>query len=166
MFYNCILFKELSIISFFPLLSASHQQQRPRIVSGPSHPMIGRRQGDVTFNWTFTLWPGKTWNESVEEVGFGIWKAPGYLRTKLMVISKQGDVLIRPSYKEKISCKFNISRLEVTFTLHNLSMGDERQYGLHVEFGLRYNPLTDAVALRLQGSFTKFTYTERKMLRG
>ena len=62
--------------------------------------MIERRQGDVTFNWNFTLCPGKIWNESVEEVGFGIWKAPGYLRTKLMVISKQGEVLIRPSYQD------------------------------------------------------------------
>ena len=102
--------------------------------------------------WTFTLWPGKTWNESVEEVGFGIWKAPGYLRTKLMVIDKQGNVLIRPNHENKLSCKFNMPRLLVAFTLHNLSMEDVNDYGLHVEFGLTQNPLTDTVMLRLQGN--------------
>ena len=60
-----------------------------------------------------------------------------------------------------------MSRLQVAFTLHNLSIGDEKQYGLHVEFGLRYNPLTDAVALRLQGNFTKFTiYMQKEKMLG
>ena len=69
-----------------------------------------------------------------------------------MVISKQGEVLIQPSYQEKLNCTFNMSRLQVAFTLRNLSMEDEKQYGLHVEFGLRYNPLTDPVVLRLQSN--------------
>ena len=147
---NCVL-TEYSFHSVYNW-SASHQQERPRIVSRPSHSLIGRIQGDAIFNWTFTLWPGKTWNESVVEVAFGIWKAPGYLRTRLMVISNQGEVLIRPNYKSKLSCKFNMSRLQVAFTLHNLIVEDERQYGLQVEFGLDQNPLTDAVSLRLHGN--------------
>jgi len=130
-------------------ISASHQQERPRIISRPSHPLIGRSQGDATFNWTFTLWPGKTWNKSVVEVAFGTWKAPGYLRTKLMVITNQGEVLIRSNYKGKLSCKFSMSGLQVAFTLHNVTVEDERQYGLQVEFGLDQNPLTDVVSLRL-----------------
>ena len=73
-----------------------------------------------------------------------------------MVINKRGEVLIRPSYKDKLSCKFNMSRLQVAFKLHNLSFEDEKEYGLHVEFGLSYNPLTDPVTLRLQGNVTKF----------
>ena len=79
-----------------------------------------------------------------------------------MVIRKQGEALIRPSYQDKISCKFNMSRLQVAFTLHNLSMEDEKQYSLHVEFGLRYNNLTDNIALRLQGTITKFTIDTQK----
>ena len=112
--------------------------------------------------WTFTVWPGKTWNESVEEVGFGIWKAPGYLRTKLMVINKRGEVLIRPNYEDKLSCKFNMSRPQVAVKLYNLSFEDEKQYGFHVEFGLSYNPLTDAASLRLQGNITKFAMHMQK----
>ena len=69
-----------------------------------------------------------------------------------MVIDKHGDVLIRPNYEEKLSCMFSTSLLVVAFTLHNLSMEDVNEYGLHVEFGLTQNPLTDAVMLRLQGN--------------
>ena len=45
-----------------------------------------------------------------------------------------------------------MSRLQVAFTVHNLSPGDENDYGLHVELGLARNPLKDVVALRLDGN--------------
>ena len=45
-----------------------------------------------------------------------------------------------------------MSRLQVAFTVHNLSPGDENDYGLHVELGLARNPLKDVVALRLEGN--------------
>ena len=69
-----------------------------------------------------------------------------------MTISKHGDVSIRPNHEDKLSCKFNMSLLLVEFTLHNLSMEDVNEYGLHVEFGMTQNPLTDAVMFRLQGN--------------
>ena len=69
-----------------------------------------------------------------------------------MVITNRGEVLIRQNYEDKLSCKFNMSHLQVAFTLHNLSIEDERQYGLQVEFGLDQNPLTDVVSLRLHGN--------------
>ncbi|XP_073252705.1 protein amalgam-like [Porites lutea] len=131
-------------------IAVSHQQQRPRIVSGPSHPVIGKKQENITFAWTFKLLPGRTWIESVEDVAFGFWKAPGYLKTKLMVIGKYGKVLTRQNYGNKVSCTFNRSVLRVAFTLHNLSAGDENDYGLHIELGLARNPLKDVVALRLE----------------
>ena len=45
-----------------------------------------------------------------------------------------------------------MSRLQVAFTVHNLSPGDKNDYGLHVELGLARNPLKDVVALRLEGN--------------
>ena len=134
------------------LFSASHQEQRPRIISGPSHLMIGKKQRNLTFEWTFKLLPGKTWIESVEDVAFGFWKPPGYLKTKLVVIGKHGEVMTRQKYRDKISCTFNMSLLQVAFTVRNLSTGDENDYGLHVELGLARNPLKDVVALRLEGT--------------
>ena len=133
-------------------LSASHQEQHPRIISGPSHPMIGKKQGNLTFDWTFRLLPGRTWIESVEDVAFGFWKAPGYLKTKLIAIGKNGEVMIRQNHESKISCTFNMSLLQVAFTVHNLSAGDENEYGLHVELGLARKPLIDVVTLLLEGN--------------
>ncbi|KAJ7391299.1 hypothetical protein OS493_019431 [Desmophyllum pertusum] len=130
-------------------VSVSCQQRRPRIISGPSHPLIVKRKGVATFNWTFGLRPTETWNDSIYEVCFGIWKSPGYLTTKLMVIGNHGEVSIRRNYESKISCKFNMSRLQVSFTVHNLSREDENNYGLHVELMTR-SPLTDTVTLRLE----------------
>ena len=71
---------------------------------------------------------------------------------KLMVITKQGQVLIQPNFEEKLSCKFNMSRLQVAFMLHNLSALEEKQYALQVELGLARNPLTDVVMLLLHGN--------------
>ena len=65
--------------------------------------------------------PGRTWIESMEDVAFGFWKEPGYLKTKLMVIGKYGKVLTRQNYGNKVSCTFNMSVLRVAFTVHNLS---------------------------------------------
>jgi len=79
-----------------------------------------------------------------------------------MVITNRGEVLIRQNYEDKLSCKFNMSHLQVAFTLHNLSIEDERQYGLQVEFGLDQNPLTDVVSLRLHDPPEIISPLERK----
>ncbi len=133
-------------------MSVSCQQKHPRMVSWPSHPLIGKNKDNVLFDWKFELQPTETWKDSIFELIFGVWRSPGYLKKKLVVINKRGEVLIRPKYENKVSCKFNMSRLQVAFTLHNLSMEDEKHYGIHVEFGLAQSPLTDDVMLRLEGN--------------
>ena len=114
--------------------------------------MIGKKQGNLTFNWTFKLLPGRTWFESVEHVAFGFWKPPGYLKTKLIVIGKNGEVMIRQNQESKISCAFNMSLLQVAFTVHDLGTGDENEYGLHIELGLARKPIIDVVTLLLEGN--------------
>ena len=114
--------------------------------------MIGKKQGNLTFNWTFKLFPGRTWIESVEHVAFGFWKPPGYLKTKLIVIGRNGEVMIRQNHERKISCTFNTSLLQVAFTVHDLGTGDENEYGLHIELGLARKPLIDVVTLLLEGN--------------
>ena len=122
------------------------------MLSWPSHPLIGKRNGNASFNWKFELLPTETWKESKFELSFGVWRSPGYLKKKLAVVDERGDILIQPNYENKISCQFNMSRLQVAFTLYNLSIEDEKQYGIHVEFGLTRSPLTDNVMLRLDGN--------------
>ena len=71
---------------------------------------------------------------------------------KLIVISRQGQVLTKPNFEDKVSCTFDMSRQQVAFMLHNISVLDEKQYALQVEFGLANNPLTDVVMLLLHGN--------------
>ena len=127
-------------------------QGYPKIVSGPSDPLIARSEDKVALNWTLGLPPSETWNSSIFEVVFGIWKHPGFLKTKLLVIDRHGEVLIRPNYEKKISYDFNMSKLQVAFILHDLTMKDENHYCLQVELGLHQPPLTDPVMLLLEGN--------------
>ncbi|PFX16777.1 Hemolin [Stylophora pistillata] len=133
-------------------LSALCQGRYPKIVSGPSDPLIVRREDKATLNWTLGLPPSETWNSSIFEVVFGIWKPPGFLKTKLLAIDRYGEVLIRPNYEKKISCDFNMTNLRVAFILHDLNMKDENDYCLQVELGLHQSPLTDPVKLLLEDS--------------
>ena len=52
----------------------------------------------------------------------------------------------------KLGSKFDMSRQQVAFMLHNISVLDQKQYPLQVEFGLAHNPLTDVVMLLLHGN--------------
>ena len=70
-----------------------------------------------------------------------------------MAIDSRGQVLVRPTYENKISCHFNMSRLQVKFTLRSLSKEDAKHYGLHVEFVLARAPLLDTVILRVEGKY-------------
>ena len=70
-----------------------------------------------------------------------------------MAIDSRGQVLVRPNYENKISCHFNMSRLQVKFTLRSLSKEDAKHYGLHVEFVLARAPLLDTVILRVEGKY-------------
>ena len=134
-------------------MSVSCQQRRPRLVSRPSNPLIGKSNANASFDWVFELLPTETWNKSIYELSFGLWSSPGYLKKKLMAIDRRGQVLVRPNYENKINCHFDVSRLQVEFTLRNLSKKDAKHYGLHVEFVLARAPLLDTVFLRVEGKY-------------
>ena len=69
-----------------------------------------------------------------------------------MLINNTGKKIIRENYEKKISCHFDMSLLQVAFTLHDLDKSDENEYGVQVEFDLSQAPLTDSVKLRLEGN--------------
>ena len=69
-----------------------------------------------------------------------------------MLINNTGRKIIRENYEKKISCNFDMSLLQVAFTLHDLDKSDENEYGVQVEFDLSQAPLTDSVKLRLEGN--------------
>lgn len=150
--------KTPSLLSVFHLVSVctvvmhavSSHLRLPRIVSGPDKLVIDKSKGDVTLNWKFKLRPTETWSNTIVEVVFGVWKHPGFLEKKLVAINNSGAEVVRTNYEKKISCHFNISLLQVAFTLHDLNKGDENEYGFQVEFDLSRTPLTDSVMLRLE----------------
>nr|XP_058955531.1 hemicentin-1-like [Pocillopora verrucosa] len=141
----------LSVCSLaFLFTSVSCHLRLPRITSSPNNPLIGKRKENVTLSWKFELRPTETWNNSIIEVVFGVWKYPGFLKKKLMLINNTGGKIIRENYEKKISCNFDMSLLQVAFTLHDLDKSDENEYGVQVEFDLSQAPLTDSVKLRLE----------------
>lgn len=141
----------LSVCSLaFLSSSVSCHSRLPKIVSYPGNPFIGKGKGNATLFWKFELRPTETWKNSIIEVVFGVWKYPGFLKKKLLLISNTGGEIIRENYEKKISCNFDMSLLQVAFTLHDLDKDDENEYGIQVEFGLSRAPLTDSVKLRLE----------------
>ena len=145
-----------NMIIFLPIYvmhAVSSHLRLPRIVSGPDKLVIDKSKGDVTLNWKFKLRPTETWSNTIVEVVFGVWKHPGFLEKKLVAINNSGAKVVRTNYEKKISCHFNMSLLQVAFTLHDLNKGDENEYGFQVEFDLSRTPLTDSVMLRLEGNF-------------
>ncbi|XP_022804481.1 twitchin-like isoform X1 [Stylophora pistillata] len=141
----------LSVCSLaFLLTSVFCDLRLPKIVSSPDNPLIGKGKGNATLSWKFELRPGEAWNTSIIEVVFGVWKYPGFLKKKLLVINKTGGQKIRENYEKKISCNFDMSLLQVEFTLHDLGKSDENEYGVQVEFGLSRAPLSDSVKLHLE----------------
>lgn len=145
---NTIIFLPIYVVH-----AVSSHLRLPRIVSGPDKLVIGKSKGDVTLNWKFKLRPTETWSNTIVEVVFGVWKHPGFLEKKLVVINNSGAEVVRTNYEKKISCHFNMSLLQVAFTLHGLNKGDVNEYGVQVEFDLSRTPLTDSVMLRLEGNF-------------
>ena len=93
--------------------------------------------------WKFELRPTETWNNSIIGVVFGAWKYSGFLKKKLMLINNTGRKMILENYEKKMSCNFDMSLLQVTFTLHDLDKSDENEYGFQVEFGLSRAPINE-----------------------
>ena len=85
------------------------------------------------------------------EVVFGIWKSPGYLQTKLVTVDSNGIPSVRSGYESSISWAGNLSSFLAVFVLYNVQPADgNKVFGIQVEFGLAYKPLTDTVQLQVE----------------
>ena len=85
------------------------------------------------------------------DVVFGIWKSPGYLGTKLVIVDSNGIPRVRPGYESSISWAGNLSSFLAVFVLYNVQRADgNKVFGIQVEFGLAQTPLTDTVRLQVE----------------
>ena len=100
----------------------------------------------VSFRWHYNS--GDLKNDLFEVV-FGIWRSPGFLKTKLIAVNSSGFASTRSSYKSTVGWAGNLTSSIAVFELYNLKLEDSKKYGIVVEYGLRNTPLTDSVQLQV-----------------
>ena len=100
----------------------------------------------VSFRWHYNS--GDLKNDLFEVV-FGIWKSPGFLKTKLIAVNSSGFASTRSSYKSSVGWAGNLTSSVAVFELYNVKLEDGKTYGIVVEYGLQNTPLTDSVQLQV-----------------
>ncbi len=83
---------------------------------------------------------------------FGIFnKWPGYLKTELVEVNKNGIPRVTKGYESSVSWAGNLTSHLAVFVLHNVQPADKKKlYGVQVDFGYEYNMLTDTVRLQVE----------------
>ena len=118
----------------------------PSMISAPKR-FINVPIGEtVSFRWHYNS--GDLKNDLFEVV-FGIWKSPGFLKTKLIAVNSSGFASTRSSYKSSVGWAGNLTSSVAVFELYNVKLEDGKTYGIVVEYGLQNTPLTDSVQLQV-----------------
>ena len=119
----------------------------PSMISAPKR-FINVPIGEtVSFRWHYNS--GDLKNDLFEVV-FGIWKSPGFLKTKLIAVNSSGFASTRSSYKSSVGWAGNLTSSVAVFELYNVKLEDSKTYGIVVEYGLQNTPLTDSVQLQVE----------------
>jgi len=83
-------------------------------------------------------------------VVFGIFKRPGYLKTELAEVNRDGVPRVRKDYGLSLSWAGNLTASLAVFLLCNVQPADgNRTFGIQVDFGNEYEMLTDKVRLQV-----------------
>lgn len=142
----------LSVTTVFVVVCATASlAERPTFLSVPTKPVIFSENDDVILSWTFR-YPLDVME--IHDVAFGMWRLPGYVNPKLLVINANGSVVKRSGFSW-IHWTGDIKNSIANFTLCRLSKNwAGALFGIHVEFGLQHIPLKDVVELRLRQNIT------------
>ncbi|XP_078371020.1 uncharacterized protein LOC144654684 isoform X2 [Oculina patagonica] len=140
---------KIVLLVFFLLatkeLRSSGDQQR--MISTPYKPTRVFIGENVSLVWKFY----QPSHLTLFEVVFGIWKSPGYLKTKLVTVHSNGIPSVRSGYGSKVSWAGNLTSCLAVFVLYYVQPTDGNKiFAMHVEFGLAHNPLTDIVRLQVE----------------
>jgi len=82
---------------------------------------------------------------------FGIFKRPGYLKTELAEVNKNGVPRVRKDYGLSLSWAGNLTASLAVFVLYNVQPADGKEtFGIQVDFGYEYDMLTDIVRLQVE----------------
>ena len=123
-----------------------HATVYPSMIAAPKR-FINVSIGEtVSFGWHYNS--GDLKNDLFEVV-FGIWKSPGFLKTKLIAVNSSGFASTRSSYKSSVGWAGNLTSSVAVFELYNVKLEDSKKYGIVVEYGLQNTQLTDSVQLQV-----------------
>ncbi|XP_022804485.1 uncharacterized protein LOC111341752 isoform X1 [Stylophora pistillata] len=118
----------------------------PRMISAPDKTTIAVIGKTVSLRWQYNSGDLK---DDLYEVVFGIWKSPGFLKTKLVAVNSSGFSLTRSTYKSSVGWAGNLTSCMAVFELYNVKLEDSKTYGIVVEYGLQNTPLTGTVQLQV-----------------
>ena len=81
---------------------------------------------------------------------FGIFKRPGYLKTELAEVNKNGVSRVRKDSGLSLSWAGNVTASLAVFVLYNVQPAyGNKTFGIQVDFGYEYDMLTDTVRLQV-----------------
>ena len=136
---------DFCLIMSFP--GSVHAKVYPSMISAPDKSIKAFIGDLVSLRWHYNS--GDLKNDLFEVV-FGISESPGFLKTKLIAVNSSGFASTRSSYRPTVGWAGNLTSSVAVFELYNVKLEDSKKYGLVVEYGLQYTPLTDSVQLQVE----------------
>ncbi|XP_020625048.1 Down syndrome cell adhesion molecule homolog isoform X3 [Orbicella faveolata] len=120
---------------------------RQKIISTPDKPTKVFIGDNVSLTWRYY----QPSHLTLRHVLFGIFKRPGYLKTELAEVNKNGVPRVRKDYGLSLSWAGNLTASLAVFVLYNVQPADgKKTFGIQVDFGYEYDMLTDIVRLQVE----------------
>ena len=86
------------------------------------------------------------------KVAFGYWKSPGYVYPRMITVNGTTNTpTVTAGYESAIIWAGNLTNSLAAFVLHDIQATDRTMdFGIHLEFGYRYNPLRASVQVKVE----------------
>ena len=119
---------------------------RQKIISTPDKLTKVFIRENVSLTWRYY----QPSHLTLRHVLFGIFKRPGYMKTELAEVNKNGVARVGKNYGISLSWEGNVTACLAVFVLYNVQPADgSKTFGIQVDFGYEYDMLTDVVGLQV-----------------
>lgn len=121
---------------------------RQRFISTPDKPTKAFIGSNVSLVWRYY----QPAHISLIKVVFGYWKIPGYVFPRVMTINGTTNIPeVMTGYEYNIRWAGNLTDYLAAFVVCNIQPVNVRlEFGIHLEFGYRHNPLRDSVRIKVE----------------
>ncbi|XP_031575512.1 uncharacterized protein LOC116309100 [Actinia tenebrosa] len=104
-----------------------------RWISRPSQTISVKEGSNVTLAWRYIL----SNNITPRQVTFGVWKPPGYIKTKLLLVTGSGSTMVNNLVKGRLLFEGTLSNPgTATIKILHVSIQDNKTYGFEIDTGL------------------------------